>query len=65
MRTPSAGVISPRATAARTVGSICRTSSTVRNADQIVVLDHGRIVEAGDHGSLLASDGRYAELAAA
>jgi ABC-type transport system involved in Fe-S cluster assembly fused permease/ATPase subunit len=29
------------------------------------VLDHGRIVESGDHGSLLASDGRYAELAAA
>jgi ABC-type transport system involved in Fe-S cluster assembly fused permease/ATPase subunit len=29
------------------------------------VLDHGHIVESGDHVSLLASDGRYAELAVA
>jgi ATP-binding cassette subfamily B protein len=36
----------------------------VRNADQIVVLDHGRIAEAGTHGSLLADNGRYAALAA-
>jgi ATP-binding cassette subfamily B protein len=36
----------------------------VRNADQIIVLDHGRIVEVGDHASLLADQGRYAELAA-
>ena len=32
--------------------------------DEIVVLDHGRIAEAGDHASLLAGQGRYAELAA-
>jgi ATP-binding cassette, subfamily B, bacterial len=36
--------------------------STVRRADQIVVLEHGRIAEQGDHGRLLASNGRYAEL---
>jgi len=49
----------------RTTITIAHRLSTVRDADQIVVLDHGRVVEAGDHGSLLASDGRYAELAAA
>jgi ATP-binding cassette subfamily B protein len=36
----------------------------VRDADQIVVLDHGRVVEAGTHTSLLAGQGRYADLAA-
>jgi ABC-type glutathione transport system ATPase component len=37
----------------------------VRNADQIVVLDHGHVVEAGDHASLMARHGRYASLAGA
>jgi ATP-binding cassette subfamily B protein len=49
----------------RTTITIAHRLSTVRDADQIVVLDHGRIVESGDHMSLLASDGRYAELAVA
>ena len=49
----------------RTTITIAHRLSTVRDADQIVVLDHGRIVESGDHSSLLAVDGRYAELAAA
>jgi ATP-binding cassette subfamily B protein len=36
--------------------------STVRNADQIAVLDHGRIVEIGRHDDLLSRDGYYASL---
>jgi ATP-binding cassette subfamily B protein len=36
--------------------------STVRNADQIAVLDHGRVVELGRHDELLALDGYYAGL---
>jgi ATP-binding cassette subfamily B protein len=36
--------------------------STVRAADLIVVLDHGRVVETGSHDALLAAGGTYAEL---
>jgi ATP-binding cassette, subfamily B, bacterial len=36
--------------------------STVRNADLIVVLDHGRIAESGTHADLIATGGTYAEL---
>ncbi|HVG95711.1 MAG TPA: ABC transporter ATP-binding protein [Chloroflexota bacterium] len=46
----------------RTTFVIAHRLSTVRNADQIVVLDHGRIVEQGTHASLLARGGRYREL---
>lgn len=36
--------------------------SSVRNADHIVVLDQGRVLERGDHASLVAAGGRYAQL---
>ncbi|NYH41363.1 ATP-binding cassette subfamily B protein [Micromonospora jinlongensis] len=48
----------------RTTITIAHRLSTVRDADQIAVLDHGRIVEAGTHDSLLDRNGRYASLAA-
>ena len=48
----------------RTTITIAHRLSTVRDADQIVVLDHGRILESGTHASLLAGQGRYATLAA-
>ncbi|MFI7621825.1 ABC transporter ATP-binding protein [Micromonospora echinofusca] len=48
----------------RTTITIAHRLSTVRDADQIAVLDHGRIVESGSHDSLLERAGRYATLAA-
>jgi ATP-binding cassette subfamily B protein len=46
----------------RTSLVIAHRLSTVREADAILVLDHGRIVERGRHDDLLAADGQYAEL---
>ncbi|MFI2710970.1 ABC transporter ATP-binding protein [Micromonospora sp. NPDC018662] len=46
----------------RTVVTIAHRLSTVRDADRIAVLDHGRIVESGTHQSLLGHQGRYATL---
>ena len=46
----------------RTVVTIAHRLSTVRDADRIAVLDHGRIVESGTHDALLERRGRYAAL---
>ena len=46
----------------RTSLIIAHRLSTVRNADRIVVLDQGKIVEEGDHETLLRSKGLYAKL---
>ncbi|MCZ7437100.1 ABC transporter ATP-binding protein [Micromonospora sp. WMMC241] len=46
----------------RTVVTIAHRLSTVRDADRIAVLDHGRIVESGTHHTLLDHQGRYATL---
>ncbi len=48
----------------RTTIAIAHRLSTVRDAEQIVVLDRGRIVEVGTYGELIARGGRFAELAA-
>ena len=41
---------------------IAHRLSTIRDADLIVVMDQGRIVESGSHDSLLAQKGKYYDL---
>ena len=46
----------------RTVFVIAHRLSTVQNSDVIMVLEHGRIIERGDHQSLIAEKGKYYQL---
>ncbi|GAB3927623.1 hypothetical protein GCM10027613_43640 [Microlunatus endophyticus] len=46
----------------RTVVLISHRFSTVRSADRILVLDHGRLIEEGSHPQLMALNGRYARM---
>ena len=46
----------------RTTFVIAHRLSTVRNSDAIMVLEHGKIIERGDHDTLIAQKGRYYQL---
>ena len=48
--------------AGRTVFVIAHRLSTVRNANAIMVLEQGRIIERGDHDQLIAKGGKYYQL---
>lgn len=45
----------------RTVVLMCHRFSTVRVADVIFIMEQGQLIETGDHASLMADNGKYAE----
>ena len=47
----------------RTTLVIAHRLATIRDADRILVLEKGRLIDEGTHGELIARGGRYAELA--
>ena len=47
---------------ARTSIKVAHRLTTIKKADRIIVIDHGKIVEVGNHEGLLAKNGYYAEL---
>ena len=47
---------------ARTSFVVAHRLSTIKDADNIIVMDHGSIVETGDHQALMAKGGFYADL---
>ena len=51
-----------KVTQGRTTIVIAHRLTTVRNVDRIIVLDHGKIVEEGNHETLLQKNGYYARL---
>jgi subfamily B ATP-binding cassette protein HlyB/CyaB len=51
-----------RIAAGRTVFVVAHRLSTVRQADRIITIERGRIVEDGNHDDLIRSNGRYAKL---
>jgi ATP-binding cassette subfamily B protein len=51
-----------RLLAGRTSFVVAHRLSTIRHADQVLVLDHGRVIEHGTHTQLLARQGKYADM---